>query len=397
MGFNYGNYYDNKDEEIEPQKKNDKLLKKQVKDNLENEKKIKKENKKSSFFSNKLNVIIIGLIIAIIIVIILMFLPSELFYKDKNNSNNDNQTPSNDLPVVTEKIDIIDLDSNTRPFAIMINCHKNALPQSGLQDAYIVYELMVEYGITRMMALYKDIDFSKVGSIRSARTQYLDYVLENDAIYVHAGGAKDALNEINTKKLADIDVDGKYGERDRSLKRDWEHTLFTNTNLLNKAINDKKLRNTTSNGNLLTYSVEEIDLSNIGTVANNISIKYSNYRTSKYTYDPITKTYLRYMNNTKNTDLVTNEQYQVKNIIVYGVKYSTYTYQSTTKYQKIDNIGTGEGLYITNGYSIPITWEKKDESSKTVYKNKITGEILKVNDGNTYIQIYPLSGNLEIN
>lgn len=396
MGFNYGNYYDNKDEEIEPQKKNDKSLNESNDEKKKFGKKTKNKDKKSGFFSNKYNIIIVGLIIAIIIVIILMFLPSDILKNNSNNtSNNKTDNDVNDR-IIEETIDIIDINSDTRPFAVMINCHKNALPQSGLQDAYIVYELMVESGITRMMALFKDKDFSKVGSIRSARTQYLDYVLENDAIYVHAGGAKDALNEINTKKLADIDVDGKYGERDRSLKRDWEHTLFTNTNLLNKAINDKKLRNTTSNGNLLTYSVEEIDLSTIGTIANNISIKYSNYRTAKYVYDPNTKTYLRYMNNTKNTDLVTQEQYQVKNIIVYGVKYSSYTYQSSTKYQKIDNIGTGEGLYITNGYSIPITWEKKDESSKTVYKNKITGEILKVNDGNTYIQIYPLSGNLEI-
>ena len=78
----------------------------------------------------------------------------------------------------------------------MINCHNGALPQAGLQDAYVVYELMVEGGITRMMALFKDIDSDKIGSIRSARMQYLDYALENNAIYIHAGGAPDALGLI---------------------------------------------------------------------------------------------------------------------------------------------------------------------------------------------------------
>ena len=78
-----------------------------------------------------------------------------------------------------EKVDevkIIDINSDTRPYAVMINTHNAALPQSGLQNAYIVYELMVEGGITRMMALFKDVDVDKIGSIRSARTQYLDYV-----------------------------------------------------------------------------------------------------------------------------------------------------------------------------------------------------------------------------
>ena len=34
---------------------------------------------------------------------------------------------------------------------------------------------------------------------------------------------------------------------------------------------------------------------------------------------------------------------------------------------------------------------------KTIYKIKSSGEELVVNDGNTYIQIYPTSGNLSIN
>lgn len=53
-----------------------------------------------------------------------------------------------------------------------------------------------------------------------------------------------------------------------------------------------------------------------------------------------------------------------------------------------------KGYYISNGYSIPITWTKPSKNEKTVYKIKSTGEELVVNDGNTYIQIYPTSGKL---
>ena len=89
------------------------------------------------------------------------------------------------------------------------------------------------------------------------------------------------------------------------------------------------------------------------------------------------------MNNTVNKDLVTGEQYKVKNIIVYDVKYTTYTYQGYSGYQKIANIGSGEGYYITNGYAVPITWTKKDRSSQTVYKYE-NGKEIDVNDGNTF-------------
>ena len=298
-------------------------------------------------------------------------------------------------PKEEKKIKIVDVNSNTRPYAIMINCHNEALPQSGLQDAYMVYEIMVEYGITRMMALFKDVDFTKVGSVRSARNQYLGYVWENDAIYAHAGGSPEALNRISNEGISDIDVDGQYGQRDKELakKRAWEHTLFTNSSLLNKAVSNKKIRNTTDSKVLLTYSVDELDLSKYQTtVANKVTIKYSNYRTSSYEYNSSLKKYLRNIGNKKNTDLVTGKQYEVKNIIAYGVKYTTYTDHGYSGYQKISNIGTGDGYYITNGVALPITWSKTDEKSKTVYKIKETGEELKVNDGNTYIQIYPSNG-----
>jgi len=300
---------------------------------------------------------------------------------------------------VEEKVKIIDVDSKTRPYAVMINCHNDALPHAGLQDAYIVYELMVEGGITRMMALYKDVDVDKIGSVRSARVQYLDYVYENDAIYVNAGGAKEAVLRINNEGIDAINVDGEYGRRDTSLGRDWEHTLFTSTSLLRSAVDNKGIRQTTDLGNVLKYQVESLDFSGYTTkkTANNVSIDYSYYRTSNYKYDENKKVYLRLMNEGKHVDLVTGNQYEVKNIIVYDVKYTTYCYGSYCQYQKIDNVGSGEGYYITEGYAIPITWEKSSKNAKTIYKVKETGKELVVNDGNTFIQIYPSGQSISIN
>ena len=63
--------------------------------------------------------------------------------------------------------------------------------------------------------------------------------------------------------------------------------------------------------------------------------------------------------------------------------------------QDLDNIGSGEGTLITGGYSVPITWSKESRSSQTVYKH-LNGEEIKVNDGNTFIQIQPKGKNLSI-
>ena len=346
-----------------------------------------------------------------ILVLLIVFLGYVLYlhFTDVKNSKKDDKEnvietvnkQEEEIIIPEKKVQIIDVDSKTRPYAVMINCHNAALPQSGLDKAYIVYELMVEAGITRMFALFKDVSFDKVGSIRSVRNQYLGYAFENDAIIVHASGSAEADGRIANEGINHIDVDGVYGVRDAELRktRAWEHTLFTNSNLLSTAMNNTGMRKTTDVKNLLTYSAEEVDLSKYTTkAANSINIKYSNYRTSNYTYDENTKTYLRSMNGTKNVDLVSGKQYQVKNIIVYAVKHTTYTDHGYYGYQRLDNIGTGEGYYITNGVALPITWSKANEKSQTVYKIKETGEDLVVNDGNTYIQIYPSNGgSLNIN
>ena len=330
-------------------------------------------------------------ILSLVLIAILLFGCGKEEVKKKKETKND---------IVEEnKVQIIDLESKQRPYAVMINTHNEALPQSGLQDAYIVYELMVEGGITRMMALFKDVSVDKMGSVRSARTQYLGYVYENDAIYVHAGGATDALNRISSEKINDVDVDGQYGIRDTNLNRPWEHTLFTTTELINKAVSNNGIRTKVEVDNLLNYQATSLNFSKFKEVkdANSVSIKYSDYRTAEYKYDKDKKMYLRSMNGNPNNDLVTGEQYQVKNIIVYSVNYSNYCYSTYCAYQKIDNIGKGEGYYITEGYAIPIKWTKENEKAQTVYTVKETGKELVVNDGNTYIQIYPTSGNLTIN
>lgn len=319
--------------------------------------------------------------------------------KKQNENKKEENIPVQDNQNGKEINWFVDPESNTRPYAVMINCHNNALPQSDINKAYLVYELMVEGGITRMLALFKDTDATKIGSVRSARSQYLGYVLENDATYVSAGGSSEGLREVSKLKINRIDVDNnKYGIRDNTLKRDYEHTLFTSIEKLKTASKNNNFKTTTDKGLLLKYSNEELDLSKYDSSikAENISIKYSDYRTSKYIYDSNSKSYLRFMNSKENIDLTSKEQYKVKNIIVYDVKYTSFESDNYYGYQKIDNIGNGDGYYITNGYAIPITWTKDNLSSKTIYRIKETDEELVVNNGNTYIQIYPKRNPLTI-
>ena len=332
----------------------------------------------------------------IIIVLVVVALLGTLIYlttskKNKNNNENDNSTTT-----TVKKLNIVNEESKSRPYAIMINNVEGARKlQSGLQDAYMVYELMVEGGITRYLALFLDQTTERIGSIRSARHYYLDYALENDAIYVHHGYSPQAREDWSKLGVDRIEVnESTTGWRDKSASKTYEFTLFTNIEKLGKGIGSKRTER--NKDLLLNYSVDNIDISQMeGAIpANKVDIKYSSNTTTNYKYDTDNNIYLRSVNNKSQNDYVTGKQLTVKNIIVYKVKYSNIQGDDKGR-QTIDNVGNGTGYYISNGYAVPITWKKDSRSSATIYKYN-NGKEIQVNDGNTFIQIMPDNQTLAI-
>ena len=297
-----------------------------------------------------------------------------------------------------KKLNIIDLDSNTRSIAVMINNISNVWGyQSGLQDAYLVYEIIVEGGYTRLMAVFKDKDLERIGSVRSSRHYFLDYALENDAVYVHFGWSPQAQSDMSKLGVNNINFMSYDGyTRDRSLNLASEHTAFTTTKNIMDGMDYYNYRKTSDEKPLLNYSVDEIDLSKLdgAIAANHVLINYSNSRNTSFEYDSVNKVYKRFQNDQAQTDYVTKEQYTAKNIIVYQVRNHTLVGDDKGR-QDIDNLGTGNGYYITDGYAVPITWSKSSRSAQTKYYY-LDGKEIVVNDGNTYIQIQPVNQRLSI-
>lgn len=345
---------------------------------------------------NKKTIIVISIIVTLIIVGVILAIILLNVDEDKTNNKTDN-------PVINapqKEITIVDINSKSRPYAVMINNLNEArLIQSGLSEAYLVYEIIVEGGITRFLALYQDAETAKLGSVRSARHYYLDYVLENDAIFVHWGYSDQAKSDIKTLKINNINgltYEGTYFYRDNPLKLSSEHTGFTNMELINKATEKLKYRQETEEGLLLDYSADSLDLSKFdsSTEATNVTIKYSDYTNNKYVYDAESKMYKRYVNNKEHVDYASQEQLLVKNIIVYEVE--NYTISGDTKgRQFLENIGKGTGYFISEGKAVKINWSKENRESRTLYTFE-DGKKLVVNDGNTFIQIMPATGKMVI-
>ena len=286
-----------------------------------------------------------------------------------------------------------------RPIAVMIDNHIQAMPQVGLNSAYLIYEIIVEGGQTRMMALYKGVDLEKIGPLRSSRHYFLDYALENDAIYVHWGWSPKAQSDISSLKVQNINGGFEsstafWRDKEWQRTRDLEHTGVTSTKSILEVAKRKGYTTTSTKKSVLNYVGNEFELdSKID--AKEVTIPYSTSNTVKYEYDETTKRYTRYSRNKKQVDATTDEALTVKNIIITKCKNWSLNDGENKGRQDIGNVGTLEGYYITNGKAIKITAEKSSRTAQTVYKD-LEGNEIKVNDGNTFIQICPIDSQIEI-
>lgn len=292
-----------------------------------------------------------------------------------------------------EKINIY--SGNDRPIAVMIDNHKGAQPQGGLNNAYIVYEIIAEGGESRLMAVFKGANVEKIGPVRSSRHYYLDYALENDAIYVHYGWSPQAQSDISKLKVQNINGITESSKMFwRTKDKSAPHNVATNTESILSIAEKKGYSTTSTEKSVLKYTSKEVLLEE-GQDATNIIIPYSESNKTNYVYDEESKQYVRYSKGKRQKDWSTGEDVTAKNIIITLANNYPLNDGENKDRQELENIGKLDGYYITNGKAIPIICNKTSRTAKTIYED-LNGNIINVNDGRTFINICPIDSNIII-
>ena len=323
--------------------------------------------------------------------------------KDTNENPPEAIEPEPEPEPEPKKLTIFDEDSNSRPYGIIINNYPASMKaQTGLNDAYFIYEFPIEGGMSRSMALFKDKETSQIGTVRSARQYHPYYAVEHDAIFVHWGTNHPADDTIKSTKVTHIDANsnGKPFFRKNPYKLATEHTGYTSIPKLKSFVQGKKWRETTDVKPPIKYSYDNIDLSTVPEpkVANTVELTYGGSYKLKYTYNSETGKYDRSYNGKEHKDYITKERFSTKNIVIQYVSVGTvkgYKDTAGTNYLDMTVTGSGKGWYITNGYAREITWEKSSKTAQTVYKYTDGTELL-LNDGNTYLNFFNKSKSVSI-
>jgi len=271
-----------------------------------------------------------------------------------------------------------------RPVAIMINNIEQALPQYGTKAADIIYECPVEGGLTRMMAIYQDYsDLDRIGSVRSCRLYFPQFANEFNAIYVHFGQAvyaesylKSSVDNINGLEMESVSF---YRTTDRKKP----HNAFTSTEGIDKGIEQLKYKTELSSEYTKGHYIFAEDDKEVHLDGEDAVVVEPGYVINKpwFVYDNEKGVYKRFEYDEEQIDKATDDQLTVKNIIIQCCKWN---YEADNKYLYINTLSGGNGYYITNGKTIPITWTKDKDGSAAHYYDA-SGNEITLNQGKTWV------------
>lgn len=349
-----------------------------------------KKKKKDDWSGQSIYLIIAGFLVLVSIILIITYMVL------KSGNNTTQQPVSTPTPVTTkEELSVFDEDSNARPIAVMIDNAIGDAKHAGLLESYLNYEILVEGGLTRIMAIYKDRDANLIGPIRSSRHYFLDYALESDAIYVHYGWSPYAEDD-----MTKLSIDNINGLTDPTpFRRDTNsvapHNVFTRMSYLKTYLESTNYNQESLDWQLFEYSAELVDLNDTNYIpksASKVNIPYSEDEYRIYAYDESNNYYLRSSNGKAQYDRKSGNQLHYTNIIIQRVPNKTIDKEGR---QELETTGTGSGYYITGGNYLPIKWSKASREAKTQY-TYADGTEITLNDGNTFIQIVPVECDITI-
>jgi hypothetical protein len=279
---------------------------------------------------------------------------------------------------------MLEEEQTRRPVLATINNHPQARPQSGIGDADIVYELVAEGNVTRLLALFQSELPEEIGPIRSARDYFLYIAKGLDAFYVAHGYSPDAHTLLKKNYLDNVNgmqYDGTLFWRSKDRKAP-HNSYISGENILtaeektNSSLEIEK-------GPALSFH-DTIDSAKIGDIASVAVVRYgsdSNFH-STYSYDASKGTYDRTVKGILTVDKASGEQVKLSNVLVFEAVHRTI---DNAGRQAIDIESGGKALLFQAGFVKEIEWKNID-GILTPIANGVPVQLVP---GKTWIHIVP--------
>lgn len=278
------------------------------------------------------------------------------------------------------------------PIAVMIDDHLGARPQSGFNSAAIVWQAPAEGGIPRYMLVFQDTIPKSVGPIRSAREYFLEWAAEYRSMYVHAGGSPQAITTLRQYgggslvwNAEGLRFDGSFLFRVHF--RIAPHNLYTDGTRLRALatflhVGDGTVKPTWS----FHPAAGDVERPAPGA----ITVSYPLYETITYRYDPLTNSYLRYINGSKKpqVDAADGKVVSPKNVVVLRMHFAPLAGAHQKGRLEATDVGSGPAWIATGGVTIQGTWRKATVGGPTLLYAS-NGRRIFLTAGQTFVNVMP--------
>jgi len=268
---------------------------------------------------------------------------------------------------------------------VMIDNYDPARPQSGLDKADVVYEIIAEGGITRYMALFYTEAAPVIGPVRSARYYFVQLAKGMDLPYAHVGGAEDALAMIGNLRIKDINEISnaqKYFWQDASRRR--PHSTYTSTDNLVEAVANKQ------------YAYKAPDLPPVATefsgavlADRQVELTYVSGRGGyqvQWVWDEELGDGGRYMRHINNKAQYTADGAPMAADTIYIIAAQSKARNTDPVTSSVDIVGGGDALCIVDNKIIKGSW-KKESAERPLIISDAAGWPMTRKAGKTWIQV----------
>ncbi len=273
--------------------------------------------------------------------------------------------------------------------AVKIENTSQARPQSGLQHADVVWETIVEFQVSRLVAVFHSQLPEEIGPVRSVRPMDIPIASPLRAPFVFSGGQPGILQLVYNSPLQplshDAGVDGLYRIRSRSAP----HNVYASlTALLAQA--DANHSAPPTEQFAFALRPELASAVRAGTPATTLSFRLSSASSPTWTYDATRGQWLRNEGSTPFMDAVTGAQVGATNVVSIVARHpdSGFDAQNAAPVPTYELVGEGDAVVATGGMTIPCRWRKAAEDQPMQLFDAAGAPILLA-PGNTWVELVP--------
>ncbi|MGH9305738.1 MAG: DUF3048 domain-containing protein [Acidimicrobiales bacterium] len=269
---------------------------------------------------------------------------------------------------------------------VKIDNAPQARPQSGLDKADVVYEEVVEGGITRYLAVFQSHDAAPLGPIRSVRMTDADVVHPIGGLFAYSGGIPAFINDVRAAGVIDVGANADPSAYTRSNSRQSPHNLYSSTSVLRQAtpagLGPPKP--------VFAYRQVAAPFGGTGVAPiSHFQVSMSPSVTSEWDWDPATARWLRSINGAPQvaTDGV---RIAFANVIIEMVPYHNTGFVDPAGNPVPDAsvVGNGPAVVLSGGSMLSGSWSKASPAAVTTFADSAGTPVL-LTPGTTWIELAP--------